>query len=124
MRERDEFDDMQRRLRLAGVSFPTALELSEDCRMCCDALRYSKSERKQVSLMVSQAYTSGTLTGDELRSLRENAPFINLKGLFPVRLEVDNDFLLKARRSRKAFGSYGDAISKMVASVFASIKGR
>ena len=124
MRERDEFDDMRRRLRLAGVSFPTALELSEYCRMCCDALRYSKSEREQVSLMVSQAYASGTLTGDELRSLRENAPFVSLKRLFPVRLEVDSDFLGRIRQRRKASSRCGDAISTMVASVIASIKGR
>jgi len=124
MTERDEFDDMHRRLRLAGADFPTALSLSENCRMCCDALRYSRPEREQVALTISQAYASGTLTGDELRSLRENAPFLSIKGLFPVQIEVDKGFLLRAIQPRRRTRDYGSTVSGLVARVIDSIKGR
>lgn len=78
MKQDDTFDDMLRRLEYAGVDHERASRLAEDCRAACDALRYREGERVQLALTISQAFVSGRLDGDELRSLREQAPFLRV----------------------------------------------
>lgn len=74
----DEFDRMFLRLVNLGVAREKASELADTCRAATSAFGYRQADREQLAIMLPQVFATGVLRGDELRSLRETAPFLDL----------------------------------------------
>lgn len=74
----DEFDRMLLRLEYAGGDVDQARTLAEACRTACASLRYSKAERENIAITIAQIGTSGRVSPDEFRTLRESAPFLTV----------------------------------------------
>lgn len=107
------FDDMRRRLEELGVDPAKADRLSTDVGLACDALRYTDDMRQQLAITLPQAFASGTIGPDELRSLREQAPFLNVTS-DPNKLLVSRDMMaaiFNLLRDRAVFENFKRLIS-------------
>lgn len=86
---RARFEKLEERLKFAGIADPAAIR--REIEIGCDAFRATESEIDQICNGVEQASMRGVLSGEELRSLKETAPFLNTD-MVPEEWSLKADF--------------------------------
>lgn len=76
MTTESRLEKLRERLEFFGVDLHKASALAEDLKVAFVVSRSSPSDVETVCIGIEQATASGRLTGEELRSLSETAPFL------------------------------------------------
>lgn len=115
------------RIMMSGVygqeegSFRAATRMAETLNKALTISGGTSEENKRALLQLSQALSSGVLQGDELRSIREQAPYL-AKVLAEGLGKIDDKFIGTTIGDLKELGSAGELTSDVVIRAFEAMQ--
>lgn len=115
------------RIMMSGVygqeegSFGAATRMAETLNKALTVSGGTSEENKRALLQLSQALSSGVLQGDELRSIREQAPYL-AKVLAEGLGKIDDKFIGTTIGDLKELGAAGELTSDVVIRAFEAMQ--